>query len=131
MKEKASINEVTYQVRGAIFDVYNELGLGLLESIYQEAMIVELRRRGLKVEKEVLVNVEYKGVKLPSYFRLDLVVEDVVVLELKSVENLTEVHFKQLVNYLKLTKKPVGYLVNFNTTNLSKNVKRIVNEFKE
>lgn len=131
MKNDININELTYQIRGAIFDVYNELGLGLLESIYQDAMVVELKRRGLKVEKEVLVNVEYKGVRLPTYFKLDLLVEDKVILELKSVENLTEIHFKQLVNYLKITNKQVGYLVNFNTTNLIKNIKRIVNGYNE
>lgn len=121
------INKISYNIRGAIFEVHKELGCGLLESVYRDAMIVELKNRGLNVEKEVPIKVVYKGVELPSSFRMDLLVEEKVIVELKSVENLTEVHYKQLLNYIKLSNKKLGILVNFNTDNIINNIKRIIN----
>lgn len=120
-------NELTYEIRGAIFDVYNELGPGLLESVYEEALAFELKERGLIVAKQVEVPVIYKGNELKTPLRLDLLVNDQVIVELKSVEEMKPVFAKQLLTYLKLMDKRVGLLVNFNTNNLRESIKRIVN----
>ena len=122
------LQELSYQIRGAMFDVYNELGPGLLESIYEKAMLVELRHRGLEVQDQVLFDVLYKGSSLGIQQRLDILVNDLIVIELKSVENLLPVHYKQLTCYLKLTGKPLGFLVNFNTYDIKDNIKRVVND---
>ena len=120
-------NELTYEIRGAIFDVYNELGPGLLESVYEEALAFELNERGLKVERQVEVPIIYKDNKLRTPLRLDLLVENQVIVELKSVEEMKPVFAKQLLTYLRLLDKRVGLLVNFNTSNLRDSIKRIVN----
>ena len=120
-------NELTYEIRGAIFDVYNELGPGLLESVYEEALAFELMERGLDVARQVEVPVIYKGNELKTPLRLDLLVNDQVIVELKSVEEMKPVFAKQLLTYLRLLDKHVGLLVNFNTSNLRESIKRIVN----
>jgi GxxExxY protein len=120
-------NEITYEIRGAIFDVYNELGPGLLESVYEEALFFELSERGLDVVRQKEVPVVYKDTVLKTPLRLDLLVENQVIVELKSVEEMKPVFAKQLLTYLRLLKKHVGILVNFNTSNLSESIKRIVN----
>ena len=119
-------NELTYEIRGAIFDVYNELGPGLLESVYEEALAFELQERGLEVVRQVEVPIIYKGNELKTALRLDLMVNNQVIVELKSVEEMKPVFAKQLLTYLKLMKKHVGLLVNFNTNNLRDGIKRIV-----
>ena len=108
-------NEISYKIRGAIFNVYNNLGPGLLESVYQSALEYELKKEGLKVKREVPLPVYYDNVKLEVGFRLDLLVEDKVIIELKSVESLANVHHKQVLTYLKLSNLKLGILVNFNT----------------
>ena len=118
--------ELTYKIRGAIFAVYKELGPGLLENIYEAALVYELEKRGLKVEEQKQIQVYYDGKVLPVDYRIDLLVEDKVILELKSVSDLKDVHFKQLLTYLRITKKRVGLLVNFNTEDIVKSIHRIV-----
>jgi GxxExxY protein len=118
--------ELTYKIRGAIFAVYKELGPGLLENIYEAALVYELEKRGLKVEAQKQIQVYYDGKVLPVDYRIDLLVEDKVILELKSVSDLKDVHFKQLLTYLRITKKRVGLLVNFNTEDIVKSIHRIV-----
>ncbi|MBR6292475.1 MAG: GxxExxY protein [Bacteroidales bacterium] len=120
-------NELTYEIRGAIFDVYNELGPGLLESVYEEALAFELQQRGLEVARQLEVPILYKSNKLKTPLRLDLMVNNQVIVELKSVEEIKPVFYKQLITYLRLLDKHIGLLVNFNTSNLSENIKRIVN----
>ena len=106
--------EISYHIRGAAMEVYNTLGPGLLESVYHKALIRELESRGLNVESEVPVAVYYKGERMDEdALRLDIVVEDKVVLELKSVEALLPIHFKQLRTYLRLYEKELGWLINF------------------
>ena len=122
-----TINELTYEIRGAIFDVYNTLGPGLLESVYEEAMVFELQQRGLKVERQVEVPIRYKGNELKTPLRLDLLVEDAVIVELKSVEEMKPVFVKQLLTYLRLMDKRLGLLVNFNTSNIREGIKRVAN----
>ena len=120
-------NEITYQIRGAIFDVYNELGPGLLESVYEEALVFELKQRGLKVERQVEVPIQYKGNELKTPLRLDLLIENQVIVELKSVEEMKPVFAKQLLTYLRLLDKRTGLLVNFSDENIRDGIQRIVN----
>lgn len=120
-------DEITYEIRGAIYDVYKALGPGLLESVYEEALCFELEQRGLKVERQKQVPIVYKGNLLKTELRLDVLVEDKVIVELKSVEEMKKVFSKQLLTYLRLMDKKVGLLVNFNTDNILNAMKRIVN----
>ena len=107
-------HEISYHIRGAAMEVYNTLGPGLLESIYHKALHRELQSRGLNVQSEVPVNIYYKGELIEeNALRLDLVVEDNVIIELKSVETLLPIHFKQLRSYLRLYNKELGWLINF------------------
>lgn len=108
------LNELSYKVRGAIYTVYKELGAGLLESVYEAALLYELTSSGLKAESQVPLPVIYKEIKLELGFRLDILVENQIIIEIKSVESLHNVHKKQLLNYLKLANKRLGFLVNFN-----------------
>lgn len=119
-------NELSYKIRGAIFKVNNELGPGLLESVYVAALVHELKKENLEVRTEVPVPVFYDGVKLELGFRLDILVEDLVVIEVKSVESLVNVHHKQLLTYLKLYNKKLGILVNFNTDSIANSIFRKV-----
>ena len=114
MREK----ELTYQVRGAIFDTYNALGPGLLEAVYEEALAYFLTKRGLRVDRQVSVPVEVDGTRLETQLRIDLLVERRIIVELKSVLDMREVFHLQLLTYLKLTKLYRGVLVNFNTDDI-------------
>lgn len=120
-------NEITYEVRGAIYDVYKTLGPGLLESVYEEALSFELQKRGLRVDRQVEVPIVYEGNVLKTSLRLDIIVEQRIIVELKSVEELQKVHYKQLMTYLRLMDKHVGLLVNFNCNEILSNIKRVVN----
>lgn len=107
-------NQLSFLVRGAIFSVFRELGPGLFESVYQAALAYELRYRGLTVDEQKNIPVHYREAVLGVGFRADLVVEDSLIVEIKSVETLQDVHKKQLLTYLKLSRKRLGFLVNFN-----------------
>ena len=121
-------NQISYQIRGAIYDVYKELGPGLLESVYEEALCYELEKRGLNVERQKQVPVLYKGVVLRADLRIDLLIEDKVIVELKSVSEMKDVFFKQTLTYCKLLNKKLGLLVNFNVEDiLDGAIFRIVN----
>lgn len=122
-------NDITYKIRGCIFLVYKNLGPGLLESVYEAALLYELNKHNLEVKSQVVLPVLYDGINLEIGFRLDIVVEDKVIIEIKSVEDLSKLHFKQLLTYLKLSRKKVGILVNFNCENITENIKRIINDF--
>lgn len=123
-----SENEISYKVRGSIFKVYNTLGPGLLESVYESALYYQLKIDGLNVIKQIDLPVKYEDIILDVFFRLDLLVEDKVIVELKSVEEIKSIHFKQLNTYLKLTNKKLGLLVNFNCTNILDNIHRVVHK---
>ena len=120
-------NDITYEIRGAIYDVYKELGPGLLESVYEEALCYELEQSGLKVERQLEVPIRYKGNELKTALRLDVLVEDMVIVELKSVEEMKKLFAKQLLTYLRLMGKKIGLLVNFNTDNILTSIYRVVN----
>lgn len=121
-------NDISYKIRGAIFNIYNTLGPGLLESVYVAALMFELSKEGLKAKKEVPLPVYYEGEKLEVGFRLDILVEGKVIIEVKSVENLAKVHHKHVLTYLKLTKLKLAILVNFNVDNITSGIFRKVNE---
>ena len=118
-------NELTYQIRGAIWDVYNNLGPGLLESVYEEALCYELEKRGLKIERQKQVPIIYKGKVLKTDLKLDVMVEDMIIIELKSVEELKPVFYKQTKTYLKLMNKHIGLLVNFGEYDMQYGIRRI------
>ena len=108
-------------------EVYKQLGPGLLESVYEQALIHELKLNDIPVDSQVEIKVNYKGINITDNLRLDLLVDDSVIVELKSVEELKPIHHKQLLTYLRLMNKKVGLLINFNTDNLMDGIKRIVN----
>lgn len=120
-------NEISYKIRGAIFNVFNNLGPGLLESAYEIALRIELKKMGCKVKTQVCLPIIYEGMTIPNAFRIDMLVDDKVIVELKAVSTLQEVFFSQLMTYLKLTGKKLGILVNFKTTDIAKSIYRRAN----
>ena len=122
------INQLTSKIIKAAITVHKELGPGLLESVYQACMIIELRHMALDVRSEVPIPIEYRGQEVSGEgFRTDLLVEDAVIVELKSVEKAQDVHKKQLLTYLKLTEKKLGLLINYNEVLLKDGITRIAN----
>jgi GxxExxY protein len=121
-------NEISYTIRGAIFKVYRELGPGLLESVYEAALLYQLKKDGLDAKSQVPIPVIYDGQELNIGFRIDILVENKVIVEIKSVEELSRVHHKQVLTYLKLTKLKLGILVNFNSDNVINSIFRKVND---
>ncbi len=123
-------NEITFLIRKAIFEVYNTLGPGLLESVYEKALALELANQGLQVEVQVPISVIYKGTDLGLGFRADILVEEKIIIEIKSVVELAPVHHKQLLNYLKITNLHLGILVNFNSNSINSDIVRIINGYQ-
>jgi GxxExxY protein len=120
-------NEISYKIRGCIFKVYNTLGPGLLESVYETALTHELNLLDLTVKTQVAIPVFYNDIKFDQGFRADIIVNNKVIIEIKSVENIAEVHHKQLLTYLKLTGLKLGIMVNFNTVDINQSIYRKVN----
>ena len=121
-------NEIASICVDSIFAVYKELGPGLLESIYQKVLLYELKKRGLEAVSELQIPIHYDGLVFGTELRADIVVGNKVILELKSVQELKDIHFKQTLTYLRLTGIKLGLLVNFNCTRLKDgNIRRIVN----
>lgn len=120
-------NDISYKIRGAIFNVFNYFGPGLLESDYLAALTAELRKEGLTVRREVPVPVIFNNEKLEVGFRIDLLVNEKVIIEIKSIEAIAPVHHKQTLTYLKLTGLKLGILVNFNVENIVDGIHRKVN----
>lgn len=119
------INEITYEIIDSSYKIHTALGPGLLESAYKTCLAFELRKKGLKVEEEKPVPVVYDEVKLDCGYRMDLLVEDMVVLELKTVDCFHDVHIAQVLTYLRLGHKKVGLLINFNVKSLKDGIKRL------
>ena len=119
------INDITGQVIGAAIEVHKRLGPGLLESIYEECLCIELGKRNISFERQKEVNIEYRGIRLDSKYRLDLVVSKLVVVELKTVNELAPIHDAQILSYLKLTGLKIGLLINFNVPVLKEGIKRL------
>lgn len=120
-------NDLSYAIRGAAFKVHTELGPGLLESVYETALSYELKQMGYDVKNQVGVPMMYANIKMDVGFRLDVLVNDLVIVEIKSVELLMDIHHKQLLTYLKLSNKKLGLLINFNSGMLKDSIVRIVN----
>ena len=131
MEEKINLDLITRRIIGAAIEVHRHLGPGLLESAYQTCLAFELRQLGRKVEEQKPLPVMYKDVKLDCGYRLDLVIDDAVVAEIKAVERLMPIHDAQLLSYLRLSKRRVGLLINFHVQMLKDGLKRIVNEFPD
>lgn len=123
-------NEISYKIRGAIFKVYNKLGPGLFESVYESALYYELTKLDLNVQRQIAITIPYDELILDVAFKIDLLVKDKVIIELKSVEDLASIHHKQIATYLRLTNKKIGLLVNFNTLNILDDIKRVANKYK-
>jgi GxxExxY protein len=121
----AEIEALTEKVIGSAIEVHRTLGPGLLESVYRECLVIELTARQLRVESERRVPIDYKGHRINGELKLDLLVDDCVVVELKSVERVHPVHVAQLLTYLKLTGSPAGLLMNFNLTTLRAGLRRV------
>ena len=122
------LDEVTGEIVDAAYKLHKGLGPGLLESVYEAVLEKDLCRRGLSVERQKAVSFEYDGMRFTDGFRIDLLVDACVVVEIKSVENLSPVHTKQVLTYLRLLDLPVGLLVNFGAPTLKEGVRRIVND---
>lgn len=124
-----NIDEVTGVIVDAALDIHRRLGPGLLESVYEAVLAHELRRRELVVRRQVAVRFEYEGMSFDEGFRVDLLVEGSVIVELKSVERTSPVHAKQVLTYLRLLGQPVGLLINFGAPTLREGLKRVVNNY--
>ena len=124
-------NEITRRIIGACIEIHRRLGPGLLESAYEECLCYELALQGLKFERQRPLPVIYKGMNLDCGYRLDLIVEEKVIVELKTVAELLPIHEAQLLTYLKLSALTVGLLINFNVPALRDGIKRVVNRFQE
>ncbi|MGH8679772.1 MAG: GxxExxY protein [Burkholderiales bacterium] len=120
-------DELLHAIIGAAIEVHRVLGPGLLESIYEEALCLELQRREIEVERQTEVIVRYKGTRLSTNLRLDLTIGKLVIVEVKSVERILSVHEAQLLSYLRLSSKRLGLLINFNAAILRNSIRRIVN----
>ena len=121
-------NEISREVVDAAYKIHVGLGAGLLESAYEAVMAYELDKRGLRFERQKLIPIVYEGIHLKEGFRADFIVEDLVIIELKSVESVAPVHKKQLLTYLRLTDKRLGLLINFNTNLIKNGITRIANK---
>jgi len=122
-------NEITEKIIGCAIKVHKNLGPGLFESAYQECLFYELKKEGLNVEKEKALPLVYEEVKLDCGYRLDLLVENKIIVEIKSVDTLNEIHLAQVLTYLKINNSKIGLLINFNVLQLVKGVKRVINKY--
>lgn len=120
-------NELARIVVDSAYKIHTQLGPGLLESAYQTILAHELTKRNLKIETEVLLPVQYDGIVIEAGYRADIVVEDLIILELKSIEQVNDVHKKQLLTYLKISGKRLGLLINFGAPKVKEGITRIVN----
>lgn len=123
-------NEITEKIIGCAIKVHRNLGPGLLESAYQECLFYELKKEGLKVEKKKPLPLIYEEVKLDCGYRMDLFVEDKIIVEIKSIEALNDIHLAQVLTYLKINNSKIGLLINFNVLQLVKGLKRVINKYK-
>lgn len=126
---KKEITKLSYDITGLAIEVHKKLGPGLLESVYEKCLKFELERNGFDVKQQLSITIEYDNLELDSELRVDLLVNDAVVVELKTVEKIMPIHEAQLLTYMKLLEKPQGLLINFYTTNITKSMKPFVNEY--
>lgn len=122
-------NEISFYIRKSIFEIYNELGPGLLEKVYEKTLAYDLKSKGLEVKTQVAIPIKFKDLIIESSFIADIIVEDKVIIEIKSIEEISNIHHKQLLTYLKLTNLKLGILVNFNTDYIDKSIYRKINGY--
>jgi GxxExxY protein len=125
------INQISGEIVDAAIKVHSALGPGLLESVYEVIVAFELKKRGLQVLRQVPIPINYDGIRFEEGYRLDLLVEECIIVEIKSIDDVLPVHKKQLLTYLRLTGKPLGLLLNFNVNLMKDGITRIVNGLKE
>lgn len=121
-----NINDLSYKIIGCAFEVHKNLGPGLLESTYEACLCYELDKQCIKYERQKELTIDYKGITLSNGYRIDVLVEGLIVIELKSVEALLPIHTAQILTYLKLSKHSLGLLINFNVTNLQAGIHRYI-----
>ena len=131
MNKEERLNKITEKIIGVAISIHRALGPGLLESAYEACMVYDLTQAGLKIEQQKPLPVVYRGVKLECGYRLDLMVENEAIVEIKSVEKLLPIHKAQLMSYLKLSNCKVGLLINFNVEILKDGIQRVVNNFPD
>ena len=124
------IDEITSDVIAEAFRIHRELGPGMLESVYEVVLNAALQRKGYQVQRQVAVPIVYDGLQIDVAFRIDLLVEGCLIVEIKAVETLGKVHAKQLLTYLRLMKQPVGLLLNFSGETMKEGIRRLVNDYR-
>lgn len=129
MMTKKSVTQLSYEITGLAIKVHKNLGPGLLESVYEECLKIELLKNGFDVKQQLYVPINYEGVEINTKLIVDLLVNDCIVLELKAIEEVLPIHGAQLLTYMKVLKKPQGLLINFFTTNITKSLKPFINEY--
>ena len=122
-----NLEDITYEIIGAAYKVHKNIGPGALESVYEECLKYEMQQKGLKVKQQILLPIHYKGKILEKGFRVDLLINNLVIVEIKSVEFVKEIHLSQLLTYIKLGKKKRGLLLNFNVPNMQSGIYRRAN----
>ena len=125
------LNALSGNVIEECIRIHRELGSGLLESVYETVLAGALGRRGMRVDRQLPVDIEFDGMRFPSAFRIDLIVDQVLILEIKSVERLAGLHAKQLLTYLRLTKRPLGLLLNFSGETMKHGIRRVINDYPQ
>jgi len=129
MITKAKVKQLSYDIVGAAIEVHKELGPGLLENVYEKCLKHELEMSGFEVKQQVYLPVQFKEIEIDTELRIDLLIEDLIVIEIKAVKEILPVHEAQILTYMKLLKKPQGLLINFYTDNITKSMKPFVNEY--
>jgi GxxExxY protein len=124
------IDEVSSDVVGEAIRIHRELGPGLLESVYETVLAGSLQRKGYAVGRQVPIDISFEGLQFPGAFRIDLLVDERLIVEVKSVETLSRAHAKQLLTYLRLTRQPVGLLLNFSAETMKEGIRRLVNDYR-
>ncbi len=122
-----SLDELSHYIIGAAMTVHTALGAGLLESAYEHCLLYELNKQGFKTQSQITLPIRYDGQAIDAGYRIDLMVEDSIIIELKTVEHLLPIHTAQLLSYLKMSNKKLGLLINFNVTSLKNGIKRVAN----
>ncbi|MBW8784934.1 MAG: GxxExxY protein [Novosphingobium sp.] len=126
-----AIDDITSEVIDASIRIHRELGPGLLESVYEIVLAGALARCGLRVDRQKPIDIRFEGLHFPAAFRIDLLIEECPILEIKSVEELSNAHGKQLLTYLRLTNQPVGLLLNFSRATMKEGIRRVVNDYHQ
>ncbi|WP_080777625.1 GxxExxY protein [Chryseobacterium phocaeense] len=126
---KKEVTQLSYEITGFAIKVHKALGPGLLESVYEECLKIELIKNGYDVKQQLYTSINYEGVEIETKLVVDLLVNDSIILELKAVEEILPIHEAQLLTYMKVLKKPQGLLINFFTNNITKSLKPFINEY--